>query len=88
MLKIWSMVNFHQRSQPTQARTAWHRAALADNPVQKQQQQKDANAESAGPKKKKVTAAQLRVQKGRLSMKESSSAAFTQANAAFRSRRT
>lgn len=31
---------------------------------QKQQQQKDANAEGAGPKKKKVTAAQLRVQKG------------------------
>ena len=32
--------------------------------AQKQQQQKDANAEGVGPKKKKVTAAQLRVQKG------------------------
>lgn len=37
----------------------------ADVPPQKQQQQKDANAEgAAGTKKKKVTAAQLRVQKG------------------------
>ena len=36
----------------------------SDISLQKQQQQKDANAESAGPKKKKVTAAQLRVQKG------------------------
>ncbi|KAL6721337.1 Chitin synthase, class 3 [Lecanora helva] len=35
-----------------------------DKFAMKQQQQKDANAESAGPKKKKVTAAQLRVQKG------------------------
>ena len=34
--------------------------------LQKQQQQKDANAEGAGQKKKKVTAAQLRVQKGPL----------------------
>ena len=37
---------------------------LTDRRPQKQQQQKDANAEGAGPKKKKVTAAQLRVQKG------------------------
>lgn len=37
----------------------------ADTRPQKQQQQKDANAEGAGPKKKKVTAAQLRVQKGK-----------------------
>lgn len=37
----------------------------ADTCLQKQQQQKDANAEgAAGTKKKKVTAAQLRVQKG------------------------
>lgn len=36
----------------------------ANTRPQKQQQQKDANAEGAGPRKKKVTAAQLRVQKG------------------------
>lgn len=46
----------HSRREIT---TAW-----ADIRPQKQQQQKDANAEGAGPKKKKVTAAQLRVQKG------------------------
>ena len=40
--------------------TAW-----TDLRPQKQQQQKDANAEGAGHKKKKVTAAQLRVQKGK-----------------------
>ena len=39
----------------------WHRPDIRP---QKQQQQKDANAEGVGPKKKKVTAAQLRVQKG------------------------
>lgn len=36
----------------------------ADPSLQKQKQQAAANAEGAGPKKKKVTAAQLRVQKG------------------------
>ncbi len=41
--------------------------------LQKQQQQKDANAEGAGPKKKKVTAAQLRVQKGTVITHPSSS---------------
>ena len=45
----------------------------ADIRPQKQQQQKDANAEGAGPKKKKVTAAQLRVQKGTAIMCPSSS---------------
>lgn len=36
--------------------------------VQKQEQQKADNA-TAGPKKKKVTAAQLRVQKGKLAVR-------------------
>ena len=44
-----------------------------DRRPQKQQQQKDANAEGAGPKKKKVTAAQLRVQKGMAQTYSSSS---------------
>jgi hypothetical protein len=54
MLKIWSMVSYL---------TIVHSQAVTDTQPQKQQQQKAENAESGG-KKKKVTAAQLRVQKG------------------------
>ena len=55
MLKIWSMVGLG----------AFARFAQADR-TQKQEQQKAANADPQ--KKKKVTAAQLRVQKGMLSL--------------------
>lgn len=53
MLKIWSMVSHL---------LVHHEPVI--NTEQKQQQQKAENA-TAGPKKKKVTAAQLRVQKGK-----------------------
>jgi ubiquitin-conjugating enzyme E2 M len=49
----------------------------ADKWKQKQKQQQDANADAAaGTKKKKVTAAQLRVQKGIHSMTSSTTALF------------
>jgi hypothetical protein len=55
MLKIWSMVCI--------CLPALYILAPADT-QQKKEQQKVDNAEGAGGKKKKVTAAQLRVQKG------------------------
>lgn len=55
MLKIWSMVTY-----PTIA----HGQNITDAQPQKQEQQKAENADASAGKKKKVTAAQLRVQKG------------------------
>jgi hypothetical protein len=67
MLKIWSMVcnnpdfGIHIAFKLSQI------LPCADDLPQKQKQQQDANADAAaGIKRKKVTAAQLRVQKGAL----------------------
>ena len=60
MLKIWSMVCSGRVPLVIEVERSW----LADK-TQKQQQQQAENAESAaGKKKKKVTPAQLRVQRG------------------------
>ena len=60
MLKIWSMVCSGRVPLVIEGQRSW----LADK-TQKQQQQQAENAErAAGKKKKKVTPAQLRVQRG------------------------
>jgi hypothetical protein len=51
---------------------------ITDYGYQKQKQQQDANADAAaGTKKKKVTAAQLRVQKGMIPLSEQSASLAT-----------
>lgn len=68
MLKIWSMVCSRHEPHPGYHSSVTSAPGQLKPNVQsqKQQQQRDANAEgAAGTKKKKVTAAQLRVQKGR-----------------------